>query len=134
MIYVDSNALVKMVTVEDETDALMSYLEQNDDGVLVSSELARLEVGRVLIRKRVPGFVRADAEQLLSGVVQRNISVVLDDAQNFPQRYLRSLDAIHLATAVQLGDTLSQFISYDECLADAARELNLPVLSPGAEI
>jgi predicted nucleic acid-binding protein len=44
---------------------------------------------------------------------------------------LRSLDAIHLATALRLGDALAAFVSYDERLLAAAAQLGLPTASPG---
>jgi predicted nucleic acid-binding protein len=44
---------------------------------------------------------------------------------------LRSLDAIHLASALELGDELDAFVTYDARQADAARELGLSVVSPG---
>ena len=49
-----------------------------------------------------------------------------------PGKHLRSLDALHLATARMLGQTLTQFITYDKRLARAARDAGLPVVTPGA--
>lgn len=132
MIYLDSNALVKMVTAEQETDALMSHLERAN-ARLVSSELARVEVRRALMRKEVPDSVLEDANELLNSVIQRDLASILDDASRLPQQHLRSLDALHLATALRLGDAVHQFITYDQRLAQAAHESNLNVLSPRAD-
>jgi predicted nucleic acid-binding protein len=49
-----------------------------------------------------------------------------------PPPRLRTLDAIHLATALDLADSLSTLLTYDKLLAEAARAAGLTVLSPGA--
>jgi hypothetical protein len=57
---------------------------------------------------------------------------VLSRAVEIEPVRVRSLDAIHLATALSLGLDLAAFITYDGIQAKAARALGLPVLSPGA--
>ena len=54
-------------------------------------------------------------------------------AQTIGSTHLRSLDAIHLASAVGIADEISTFVSYDKRLLDAARAEGLTVASPGAE-
>jgi predicted nucleic acid-binding protein len=57
---------------------------------------------------------------------------VIDHAATLPPASLRSLDAIHLATALSLGDDLGILIAYDERLVSAARDSGLPVATPGS--
>lgn len=59
---------------------------------------------------------------------------VIDHAASLPPASLRSLDAIHLATALSLGEDLGILIAYDERLVSAARESGLPVATPGSPI
>jgi hypothetical protein len=56
---------------------------------------------------------------------------VLDDAAGTDPPLLRSLDAIHLATALSIGDAQVEVITYDERFADAARANGLTVVQPG---
>jgi predicted nucleic acid-binding protein len=56
--------------------------------------------------------------------------VVVDQAAAFPQEKLRSLDALHLASALRLGTALTALVTYDRRLAIAAAELDLTVAQP----
>jgi predicted nucleic acid-binding protein len=73
------------------------------------------------------------ARRVLGGVVLIDMdAALLDEAASVEPPGLRSLDAIHLATATLLGDELAAFLVYDTRLAAAARGAGLPVASPGA--
>ncbi len=130
MIYCDSSALVKLVVDEPESDALEAWLAtQPDDTPLVSSVLARTEVVRAVSRY---GHEWTDAaKELLKSVAVVELDAVLaDDAAQFEPPELRSLDALHLASALRLGQALTAFVAYDLRLTDAARAHGLPVNSP----
>ncbi|WFF02865.1 type II toxin-antitoxin system VapC family toxin [Micromonospora sp. WMMD964] len=134
MIYLDSAAVVKLVRQEACSAELVSWLNAHPDAALVSSALVDVEVPRAL---------RRSAPQALIGVpaaVGRLFRLEIDStiratAAAFAEPMLRSLDAIHLATAQVLtnesGTELVAFVSYDRRLLDCAKEVGLPVASPG---
>jgi uncharacterized protein len=128
--YVDSSALVKLVVREAESDALRRYLDAA--GPLASSILATIEVARAVDRV-APGSAEA-----VAAVVDGLAIIGLDDriaarAAALGPSTLRTLDAIHLATAMELGAELTAFVSYDERLSAAARELGMAVVAPTGE-
>lgn len=125
--YLDSSAIVKLAILEAESSALRAYLRSR--GSLVSSALARTEVGRALtpfggeaVRRGAAVLRRID----LVVVSDR----VLDIAATLPPPQLRSLDAIHLATAQELGPSLDRLVTYDDRMAQAARSLGWTVHGP----
>jgi predicted nucleic acid-binding protein len=125
--YADSSALVKLVLAEQESAALRDALLEFD--AVVSSELAVVEVGRATrraggARAGERGAVVLDAVALL-----RLDRMVLDRAAALAPSTLRSLDAIHLATALELGGPV-RFVAYDERLLEAATMLGLATASP----
>jgi len=125
--YVDSSALVKLIRREPETDALRRYL--TSAGPLASSIFATVEVSRAIAR---------GAPDLTAGIPAVTGMLVLlpfdsriaTRAAALGPASMRTLDAIHLASAVELGDELTAFVSYDERLLAAARDLGLPVVAP----
>jgi predicted nucleic acid-binding protein len=127
-IYVDSSALVKLAVREAESAALRRYLGRRRP--LVSSALARTEVVRALLPFGSEA-VRRGREVLARVELLRVSDRVLDAAGMLAPADLRSLDAIHLASAVQLGTDLRGFVTYDERLASAAAGRGLQVIQPG---
>ncbi len=129
VLYLDSSALVKLVAPEPETTALLALLEPRPE--VVSSALARVEVLRAVVRSGG----RKRAIERARTVLSRVFLVAMDDpileaaAALRPAR-LRSLDAIHLATALALRPDVETIVSYDDRLNAAARALELPVLTP----
>jgi uncharacterized protein len=125
--YIDSSALVKLVVREAETDALRRYVDSA--GPLASSILATLEVPRAVAR------VAPEAPLALAAVIDK-LNILAFDARiaaraaAISPATLRALDAIHLATALELGEELTAFVCYDHRLAAAARDLGLPVVAP----
>ncbi|MDT0307357.1 type II toxin-antitoxin system VapC family toxin [Streptomyces sp. DSM 44917] len=133
MIYLDSCALVKLLVPEAETPGLRAFLSARAGEGHVTSALARTEIARTLIRARAAPETAEAAEDLLDRVLRIRVTEeLLRAADLFPMPHLRSLDAIHLATAEQLEDALTAFVTYDKRLAAAAEERGLPVLAPGA--
>lgn len=129
-VYLDTSALVKLLVRERETDTLRSWLSTRQDSRRVTSALARTELRRAVLR-REPALLPA-ADDLLSRLsLVRVDDVVLDAAGVLAPAGLRSLDALHLASALQLGP-LHALVTFDERMADGARRLGLRVEAPGS--
>lgn len=125
--YVDSSAIVKLVVAEPESKALRRYLARRQP--LVSSALARTEVARALLPIGTEAVARGhDALRRIQ--LLRVNDRVLDEAGRMQPAELRSLDAIHLASARQLGAAVKQIVTYDERTAGAAEALGWSVASP----
>jgi uncharacterized protein len=127
-IYVDSSALVKLAFEEPESKALRRYLHSRRP--LVSSALARTEVLRALLGEGDNGLARGRAVLARVELVRVN-DRILNAAAALQPPDLRSLDAIHLATAQQLGSDLGQVVTYDERMLAAATQLGLRTAAPG---
>lgn len=128
-LYLDSSAIVKLVVHEKETTALRRFLA--DHPIRVSSALSGLEVRRASLRDSWPDSVHRRALAVLSRLVLLAIDrETLESAAGLPPRNLRSLDAIHLATALRLGQELAGVLAYDERLAEAAAGAGLQVFAP----
>ena len=126
--YADTSALVKLVVVEAETTALRQWLLA-DEPELVSCGLTRAELVRAVRRQHPHRAVEARA--VLDTLTLLEVSAAMFDlAGRLEPRTLRTLDAVHLAAALALGDDLESVVTYDERLADAARLHGLPVTAP----
>ncbi len=125
--YVDSSAIVKLVVAEPESRALRRHLSRRQP--LVSSALARTEVTRALLPSGPEAVTRGQAALGQIQLVRVN-DRVLNDAARMRPHELRSLDAIHLASALLLGSAVKLIVTYDERMADAARALGWSVDSP----
>ena len=125
--YLDSSAIVKFVIEEPESSALRRHLRRRRP--LVSSSLARTEVLRALVLEGEEGLARGRAVLGRIDLVRVN-NRVLDAAGIMTPSDLRSLDAIHLATARELGTDLGQVVSYDDRILVAARQLGVRTASP----
>lgn len=134
MIYLDSAALVKLVREEDETRALVTWLNERAGQRLVASVLVDVEVPRAL-RRSQPGVLGAVAATLARIDRIELDAAVRATAAAYVHPLLSSLDAIHLATAEQLvasGKDVDAFVTYDKRLAEAARSCSFSVVAPGA--
>jgi predicted nucleic acid-binding protein len=125
--YLDSSAIVKLAVAEPESAELRRYLRRRRP--LVSSALARTEVLRALLPAG-PEAVAAGRAVLAALDLIRVNDRVLDTAAGLQPPDLRSLDAIHIASAQQLGRDLAQLIAYDERLLDAAAQHGLRTAAP----
>jgi predicted nucleic acid-binding protein len=126
-IYLDASALVKLVVDESESSALRRFLQRRSP--LVSSALSRTEVVRAVAAEGPEALARARAVILRIDLVRVN-DRVLDAAGSLPPVELRSLDAIHIATAQQLGSDLGQLVTYDARMAAAAERLGMRTVAP----
>ncbi len=130
MIYLDSCAIVKLVRVEPESAALRAWLAANPRP-LVTSALARVEASCAL-RRIEPAALHLLALVLATMHHYPITDTILLRASNYEEPHLRSLDAIHLASAQTFRTSLPWFLTYDHRLITAARHLRIPVVSPGS--
>jgi predicted nucleic acid-binding protein len=129
-LYLDSSALVKLVQREVESDALRRYLRTHRGDERVASELVRVEFVRSVRRGGPAAVARARwyLARLYLVAMDRDL---LDHAATLaPASLVRSLDAIHLATAQLFGAELRALLTYDRRMAQVAATLGLPVASP----
>lgn len=127
-LYLDTSALVKLLTVETETGALRAYLLERPGERRATSSLARTELRRAA--RRIDGTLLPAAERLLTGLWLVRVSDdLLDTAGRIGPALVRSLDAIHLGSALRLAP-LTAFVTYDSRMADGAAALGLPVAAP----
>jgi uncharacterized protein len=129
LLYLDASALVKLVVAELETPALLALLKEYPDRI--SSALSVVELHRALRRAAAPAAEHRRATEVLSRVaLLRTDDDTLKRSAELAPGDLRSLDAIHLATALSVGDDLAGLVAYDLRLGAAAARLKLPVLAP----
>lgn len=133
MIYLDSAAIVKMVRVEAESKALITWLNEHKREPLVASALVEVEVPRAL-RRSQPGVLAGVASALARLHRIAISSAVRATAASYTDDSLRSLDVIHLATVELLVASekhLTGFVTYDRRLLVAAENIGLPCAAPG---
>ncbi len=126
-LYLDTSAAAKLLVDEDESEALAAYLDGTVDGQeLISSALLETELRRLAIRLELD---QSMVTELLARVdLVDPPRSLFHEAGLLPGTHLRSLDALHLATALRVdSDT---FLAYDARLLDAARAIGLEVNSP----
>ena len=129
MIAFDSSALAKLVVCEQETAPLRAWLAAREEAAWSASSLTRVEVVRAVARAQAAAVPAA--RRLLAGLDLVPLGPdVLELAADLGPPSLRSLDALHLATALSLGSALDAFVVYDERLAQAAIDAGLPVVTP----
>jgi predicted nucleic acid-binding protein len=127
--YVDTSAAVKLVVKERETAALRAWCERHD-GQLVASDLTRTELLRAT-RRSAPDRV-TQARAVLETLTLLSLPTDLfERAADLEPALLRTLDAVHLAAAMALGDDLEGIVTYDERFAGAAEAHGIPVVTPG---
>lgn len=126
--YLDSSAIVKLAVHEPESAALRVYLCRRRP--LWSSALARTEVLRAVLHLGARAVDRGRTVLSRLDLVRVN-DRILAAAGVLPPPDLRSLDAIHLATALELGADLDLLVTYDSRMAASARQLGIRVVAPG---
>jgi predicted nucleic acid-binding protein len=129
MIYLDSAAVVKLVHAEPESQALRDWLDEHAETGWISSVLVEIESFRALARHAPAAVARLhpvlDQIELID--LSPRIRILAQTAQPATGR---SLDAIHLGTALYARSTLTSFVTYDKRLLDAAVAAGLPALAP----
>jgi hypothetical protein len=126
LVYLDASALVKLVVPEPQTRALEAYVDGRTP--LTSCTLSRTEIVRAV---RAHGSVAVrTARRVLGEIDLIQLDDELLDLAGELEPPLRSLDAIHLAAALELGDELEAVVTYDSRMARGAEALGLPVAAP----
>ena len=127
--YIDTSAAFKLLAAEEHADAFLAFYREHRDDDWISSDLLRIEVTRAVTRHwraLIP-----DAQRLLDAFDYIQIDEdVVRTAMVEPDPLLRSLDAIHLATARLLGRELTALLTYDDRLAKAADDAGIPAHTP----
>lgn len=130
MIYVDTSAMTKLVVAEAESPALIDWIGERGDEPFVTSALGRVELMRTAARDGSPGMVER-ALHLLDGL---DILPITDNvialAETIGPATLRSLDAIHLASAAQIRSELTAFVAYDARLLEGCQAIDIPTATP----
>jgi predicted nucleic acid-binding protein len=125
--YMDTSAIVKLAVREPESAALRRYLRRKRP--LVTSALARTEVARALLPLGPDAVARGEEVLRRIDIVRMNDQILKAAGSMLPIE-LRSLDAIHLATAVAIGEDLARVCTYDDRMARSAENLGLAVVAP----
>ena len=124
--YVDASALVKLVVEEPESPALLRWYVEAER--LVTSRVGAVETVRASSRR---DHDAARRNRVLTDVdVFELDGTIANVAAGLLPPQLRTLDAIHIATALALLPELDAFVTYDDRLAEAARAVGLPVVRP----
>jgi predicted nucleic acid-binding protein len=127
--YADTSAVIKLLVEESHSKAFAAFYDEHAEAEWVSSALLRIEVTRAV--SRVLPALLPDARDLLLAFSYVAIDdEIVDGAMNEPDRGLRSLDAIHLATARILANDLDAIVTYDDRLLKASTDAGLTPVSP----
>ena len=126
--YLDTSAAVKLVVAERGSAALLRWVADRQDRI-VSSDLLRTELLRAT-RRGAPTQMQRARAVLESIAVLTLVTTTFERAAELEPDLLRSLDALHLAAALELGDDLEGIVTYDERLAEAAHRYGIPVVAP----
>ena len=127
--YIDTSAALKLLADESHSQPFARFYDAHAGAGWVSSTLLRVELMRA-VRRAMPAAI-PDARHLLLAFDYISIDEdVIDTAMDEPDRMLRSLDAIHLASARLLLPELGGFVTYDDRLAAAASTAGMTVVDP----
>lgn len=132
MIYLDTSALVKLIRIEVESEALGDWLDERTEIRWITSALAEVELLRA-VRAVAPEGLSA-VPSVLARLDRFEIDAVIRaTAAAYPDPALPSLDAIHLATAQTAASTapLTALVTYDRRLSEAADALGMTIVAPG---
>jgi hypothetical protein len=126
--YLDTSAFLKLVVAEDHSAAMRQWAQDGDPDVF-ATDLLRTEALRTA-RRHSPRALRA-TRQRLDGVTLLQLTTQLcERATELDPAILRSLDALHLAGALTIGDDLEGIVTYDERLGAAAEAHGVAVVTP----
>jgi predicted nucleic acid-binding protein len=130
MWYIDSSAIIKLIKPEKESAALVKKLPR----VLITSRISRVEVTRTIIRYE-PDLLDATYDVLADIQMVPVEDSIVTIAENLPQFIdLRSLDSLHIASALAIKNVLKGIITYDKEMVIAAEALGFKTLSPGIKL
>jgi predicted nucleic acid-binding protein len=129
VIYLDSSALVKLVFEETESGALAQWLAERQEVPKISSELSTVELVRICRRRDESTVI--GARQVLMGLNLLPMTVdLIEQAALVGPAELRSLDAVHLASALSVSEDVTAFVVYDTRLRTAVVDAGIEVAAP----
>jgi predicted nucleic acid-binding protein len=132
MIYLDSSALLKLLFEEPESAALALWISEQAGRPMVSSELVKVEVVRAA--RRLDADVVSAARMLISQLDLIPLSSgLLNEASDVDEPLLRTLDAVHLASALSIQADLADFVAYDNRLVAAAKAAGIESIRPSSD-
>lgn len=127
-VYVDTSAMATLLLGQARAPALLEWLNTSEVD-LVSSDLLETELRRVGFREDLP---QSEVSAVLDGVTLFGLDrTVFVGAGLLPMPYLRSLDALHLESALMLS--ADALLTYNHRLADAAHAVGLRTVAPGED-
>jgi len=126
--YLDTSAATKLVVEEPGSEALSAWIKDQGPS-FVASELLRVELLRACRRHSPDAMARA-REVIDSATLMSVTTDICIDAAGIDPAVVRSLDAVHIATALAIGDDLKGVVTYDQRMADGCRIYGLPVVAP----
>ena len=126
--YIDTSALAKLVVAEAESEPLKDWVEREQRD-LIACDLVRTELQRA-VRRVAPDHATRSRAVLDSITLTAVTPAIFEEAGRLDPATLRSLDAIHLASALDLGDDLEGLITYDDRLAAASEANGVAVVAP----
>lgn len=132
MIYLETSALVKLIRIEVESDHLDDWLDERTEIRWITSTLTEIELPRAIRAVAPEGLPSVPA--VLARLDRFEIDpIIRSTAAAYPNSALRSLDAIHLATAQTAATIapLTALVTYDSRLSEAAGSLGITVVAPG---
>ncbi len=133
MIYLDTSAIVKLVAAEEESAALINWLNGHPDENLVTSAIGHIEL--IGAAARTGPDVVARARNVASTIDTLVLTdTIASAAATIPPAELRTLDSIHLATAHTHRQSLTALCAYDRRLLEAAQSQGLPIVSPRGDV
>jgi predicted nucleic acid-binding protein len=127
--YLDTSAALKLLAEESHSLELAQFYDEHTDADWVSSTLLRIELVRAVTRT-LPALLHGARELLMAFDYLSIDDEIIEAAAGEPDRSLRSLDAIHLATARALGSDLTAIVTYDDLLAQAGQDAGISIVSP----
>ncbi|MFN2538707.1 MAG: type II toxin-antitoxin system VapC family toxin [Mycobacteriales bacterium] len=129
-IYLDTSALAKLIVAEDESEPLRAWLGERRGVPLITNSIGAVELHR--LAARVSQQASSAAVLLLARIDLLSLTPgALAAAAHLPPPEVRTLDALHVASAAELGD-LEALVTYDGRMQAAATGYGLPVVSPTA--
>lgn len=128
-VYFDTSALAKLVLNEPESSEMLRFVDQTADQP-ISSVISDVEMVRAVLQKE-PSALDTALEVLAQLVLLPITDSIRLRAAYLAPTSLGTLDALHLATALEVQSDLRLIVSYDNRLIEASREAGLKVVSPG---
>ena len=128
MIYLDASALVTLVVGRPFAGELREFLAQAPEMPMGTSTIGFVETVRTL--DRVGSYPTA-MQDLLASFTEILVTDEIRDAAATLPGGVRTLDAVHIASAQAIGDALAFLVSYDKRMLDIAHSVGVPIAAPG---